>query len=184
MDSTPTLLHKVWLTNSRPDLTLISADIYDKTTVEVKDEIGSDHLPILIKIKKQEKSNVKRKTFWNYRKANWTEYARLADNAFSLIDVSKDSIDKISADICQAISATAKKTIPQGSIKKFKPFWNTELHTAIKDRRQARKAVQKNPSPENRKNYNKCSAKVRLLTHTGERNNWRNTCSQLDLNKN
>ena len=32
-------------------------------------------------------------------------------------------------------------------------------------------------------NYNKCTARVRLLTNSGKRNNWRKTCSQLDLNK-
>ena len=136
----------------------------------MKDEIGSDHLPILIKIKRQEKTNAKRKTFWNYRKANWNEYARVTDNGFSLIDVTIDSIDKISADICQAISAAAKSTIPQGSHKKFKPFWTPELHTAIKARRQARNAVQKNPSAENRKNNNKCTAKVRLSDKHWEKN--------------
>ena len=55
MDSTPTLLHKVWRTERRPDLTLISAEIYEKTTVEVKDNLGGDHLPLLIKIASQKK---------------------------------------------------------------------------------------------------------------------------------
>ena len=183
MDSTPTLLHKVWLTESRPDLTLISAEIYEKTTVEVKDNLGGDHLPLLIKIASQKKGDDKRKTFWNYRKANWSEYARIVDDEFNLIDVSKDPIDKISTDICQAISVAAKKTIPQGSYKKFKPFWDQDLHAAIKARNLARKAAQKNPSPENRKNYNKCTAKVRVLLNTGKRTKWRDTCSQLDLNK-
>ena len=149
----------------------------------MKDNLGGDHLPLLIKIASQKKSDAKRKTFWNYRKANWSEYARMADDEFNLIDVSKDPIDKISTDICQAISVAAKKTIPQGSYKKFKPFWDQELHAAIKARNLARKAAQKNPSPENRKNYNKCTAKVRVLLNTGKRTKWRDTCSQLDLNK-
>ena len=79
MNSTPTLLHRRHLTKSRPDLTIISADIYEQTTVEVKDDLGSDHRPNLIKIKTKKRPEVKRKTFWNYRKAKWLEYARATD---------------------------------------------------------------------------------------------------------
>ena len=68
MDSTPTLLHKRHLTTSRPDLTIISADIYEQTSVEVKDDLGSDHCPNLIKIKRKVQPEVKRKAFWNDRK--------------------------------------------------------------------------------------------------------------------
>ena len=52
MDSQPTLLHRRHLTASRPDLTILSADLLENTTVTVLDDIGSDHLPILTSIKK------------------------------------------------------------------------------------------------------------------------------------
>ena len=58
-----------------------------------------------------------------------------------------------------------------------------ELSTAVKARQQARKAVEKDPSATNRIIYNKCTAKVRLLSNTAKRKNWRETCSKLDLNK-
>ena len=183
-DSTPTLLHKRHLTTSRPDLTLFSADIYEQATVEVKDFIGSDHDPNLIKISRQKKAKVKRRTFWNYGKAKWDDYARTVDEGFSSIDVTNSPIDKVSSAICHAISEAAKKTIPQGSHKKYKPFWSKELKAAIKARQEARKAVKDNPTPENRTNYNKHTAKVRLLMNNGKRAKWRKTCSQLDLNKN
>ena len=48
-------------------------------------------------------------------------------------------IDRVSTDICQAISAAAKKTIPRGSVKKYKPFFSKELNTAIIARQHARK---------------------------------------------
>ena len=183
MDSAPTLLHKRHGTNSKPDLSIISADIYEQTTVEVMDGMGSDHDPLLIKIKKQKKSEAKRKTFWNYRKAQWLKYARATDEGFEKIDIANNNIDKVSTDICQAISTAAKQTIPRGSFKKYKPFWSQDLQTAINERQKARKAMKQNPSTENRINYNRCTAKVRLLTKTGKRTSWRETCSKLDLNK-
>ena len=51
-DSEPTLLHRRHLTASRPDLTILSADLLENTTVRVLDDIGSDHLPILTSIEK------------------------------------------------------------------------------------------------------------------------------------
>ena len=184
MESTPTLLHKRHLTTSRPDLTILSADIYEKSTIEVLDSIGSDHLPILTKLIRKNKPDSQRKTFWNYRKAKWNNYARIADEEFSKIDISNKPTDEVSTDICQAILTAAKKAIPQGSFKKYKPFWSKDLSAAINARKQARKAVAKDPNPKNRTNYNKYTAKVRNLTKSGKRMKWRNTCSKLDFNKN
>ena len=70
INSPPTLLHKRHLTWSRPDLTLISADVYKQVTVTVEERIGSDHSPIMIKIENLIKPENRRKTFWNFRRAN------------------------------------------------------------------------------------------------------------------
>ena len=49
--------------------------------------------------------------------------------------------------------------------------------------RKARKVVENNPTPANKTNYNKLTAKVRYLTRTGKRKRWHETCQQLDLNR-
>ena len=83
MNSIPTLLHRRHLTKSILDLSIISADIYEQTTVEVKDHLGSDHRPNLIKI----------------LKAKWLEYAGATDEGFDKISITNGSIDKVSKDI-------------------------------------------------------------------------------------
>ena len=124
MDSEPTLLHKRHNTTSRPDLTFVSADILERTTTRVLDDIGSDHKPTLITISNIEKPITKRRTFWNFRKADWKQYTSTVDVGMSQIDINATSIDQTSSMIVSTIMNAAEKSIPRGSVKKFKPYWN------------------------------------------------------------
>ena len=183
MNSAPTLLHKRHLTTSRPDLTLISADLYEQTTVTVERGINSDHQPNLIKIEKVVKPEHKRKPFWNFRRARWKDFECITDVEMNKLDIENLPIDQSSQEICNVILKAAQQTIPRGNRSKFKPFWTKELDEAVKERQNARKKAAKSPTPANRTAYNKWTAKVRLLTRTGKRTKWRTTCQELDLNK-
>ena len=55
--------------------------------------IGSDHRPNLNKSKRKKRPGLKRKTFWNYRKAKWLEYARATNEGFDKIDITNGTID-------------------------------------------------------------------------------------------
>ena len=107
----------------------------------------------------------------------------MTDSEISKLDLDTLPVDKASSDICSIILKAAKKTIPQGHRKKYKPFWTAELQTAVKARRKARKTVAKCPTPENKTEYNRLTARVRLLTRQGKRGKWVKTCENLDLNK-
>ena len=182
-ESEPTLLHKRHNTTSRPDLTFVSADIQERTSVRVLGDIGSDHKPTKIVIENCGKADTKRKTFLNFRKANWKDFSTNLDHDMSLIDTNGSDLDNISNSIVSAILKAASKAIPRGSVKKFKPYWNQELQETVTLRRKARKVVESSPTPANRTNYNKLTAKVRYLTRTGKRKRWHETCEQLDLNR-
>ena len=110
-------------------------------------------------------------------------YASDVDLGMSQIDTNDSTIDETSALIISSILKAAEKSIPRGSVKKFKPYWNKELEETVQERRKARKQVEKDRSPANKTNYNRLTAKVRYLTRTGKRSMWRDTCAQLDLNR-
>ena len=183
INSTPTLLHKRHLTTSRPDLSLVSADLYEQTTISVGEDLDSDHLPIIIKIEKLVKSETKRRPFWSFKRANWDSFACITDAEMSKLDLDTLSVDQASSEMCSIILKAAKKTVPQGSRKKYKPYWTADLQEAVKARRKARKLAAKFPTPANRADFNKQTARVRLLTRTGKRSKWIKTCEDLDLNK-
>ena len=183
MNSTPTLLHRRHLTTSRPDLIVVSADLYEQITVRVGEDIDSDHSPVLIKINKLVKPEIKRRPFWSFKRADWDSFACITDTEMGKLDLDALSVDQASSEICSIILKAAKKTVPQGHRKKYKPYWNAELQQAVKARRKAKKKATKSPTPENKTEFNKHTAKVRLLTRQGKRGKWIKTCEDLDLNK-
>ena len=180
--SEATLLHRRTGTTSRPDLTMISADLVESCQVKVMEDIGSDHKPILITINHPSKRKPKRKTLWNFRKAKWTQYKSLTDESLAGLNTS-DDIDATYTGITKALMTAAKKTVPRGNRKRFSPFWNREIEAAVKERRKARREVEKRPTRENKTFHNKKTAQVKQLIKAGKKNHWTETCRKLDLRK-
>ncbi|GFR67525.1 RNA-directed DNA polymerase from mobile element jockey [Elysia marginata] len=71
-DSPPTLLHRAHNTLSRLYLTILSSDLHHKHNIQMLDDIGSDHLPILTTLHQPCSRKFERKTRWNFKKANWS----------------------------------------------------------------------------------------------------------------
>ena len=122
-DTPPTHFHRVHKTMNRPDLTLVSADLMAKTSLEVKDGIGSsDHLPIVIKIETTAKSKFKRWTRWNFKRAQWDKYKSTTDRLLGEIDLDDQDIDGLNKKVTDAIITAAEQCIPRGCRVKYKPF--------------------------------------------------------------
>ena len=137
----------------------------------------------MIKIENLVKPETKRKTLWNFRRANWTKYACITDAELAKIDIENQPIDTSFKEICSCMLKAAKESVPRGNFKKDKPFWNKDIQKAVQARRKARRMATNYPTPENRAEYNRQTARVRLLTRTGRRDRWRNVCQNLDLHK-
>ena len=178
----PTLQHKVHKTLHRPDLTLVTGDLLNKYDYEVIDGIGdSDHRPMITKISLPHKKISKRQTRWNFQKASWEIYKETSNKLLSEIDMTADDSGKIYEAISSSILKAASISIPKGCRQKFKPFWNDELETAVNAREKARCRKEKNPSIPNRIAYNRATAQVKRLINSSKRDNFRSTCSNLDL---
>ncbi|CAL1535307.1 unnamed protein product [Lymnaea stagnalis] len=82
VETPPTCIHTSNGRESRPDLTIISSDLRHKSTLNVLKDIGSDHLPILIKIGKNDVlAKSSRPNTWRYQSANWTKFASLTNSS-------------------------------------------------------------------------------------------------------
>ena len=75
-----------------------------------------------------------------------------------------------------------RKLFHKATVKKFKAFWTSEISDAVKQRQKARKTAEKDPSTQNKREYNKLTAKVRHLTKSAKQEAWKNNCKKLDLN--
>ena len=181
--SKPTLLHKAHGTLHRPDLTLVSADIHKICNVEVLKDIGSDHLPILTSFDMGKQPKSRRRSRWNFRKADWQRFRRELDSDLDIPFM--DTLDENEANeyVTKAILKAAKSAIPRGSVKNYSPFWNEDLEKSVSDRQTARKAYEENKTVENRCKYNKAVAETKLLTKQLKKQAWTEKCEELNMHK-
>ncbi|GFV84113.1 teneurin-m [Trichonephila clavipes] len=57
----------------------VSSDIFPFCKWTVLQDIGSDHLPILVELKWKQLTQLVKKNFWNFKKANWEKYRDTVD---------------------------------------------------------------------------------------------------------
>ena len=77
----------------------------------------------------------------------------------------------------------AGSSIPRGSNKKYKPFWNQDIEQAIKERQKSRENYMKDNTPENRTKYHKISAETKLLINNSKKKAWTDKCEGLNLHE-
>ena len=169
------------MTLHRPDLTILSADLENICQVEVLDDIGSDHRPILISIVTTGKYTTNRRTRWNFRKADWSSYRDLSDQLLSNIE--EEDTEKYNEAFVAAVLKASAQCIPRGSVKHYKPFWTPTLEKAVKHRNLARETLEADGAPGNRTAYQKACAKVKLAVKTEKKQKWQNTTADLNLDQ-
>ena len=90
-------------------------------------------------------------------------------------------MDSICKEVNSAIIKAASLTIPKGCRKKYSPFWNDNLETAVQAKEKARQKLENDPSVPNKIAYNRKAAAVRRLAITSKRSKFQNTCNDLNL---
>ena len=182
-NSVPTLMHKVSKTLSRPDLTMVSSDLDVLCTV--LPDMGSDHKPILINIQQVQPQQQQKTPRWNFKKANWKEYTASTEEEFKNLDLDGETQpDNLEKKIVGTILDSAKRHIPRGYQRKFKPFWNSEVDEVVTKRQQARESLEKDPSVSNKIAFKKATAKAHQTISQAKTKKWQNTVSNMDLRKN
>ena len=130
----------------------------------------------------QEKSHDPKKTAWNYKKANWSQYSKKTDERYTKLKTT-DTTEKFYHGILAATLNSAKDCIPRGRRHKYKQQWSPDLAEAVSQRRKARATTEAKSSATNKTNFNRLTAKVKYLTKKGKTNAFKEKCSQLDMKK-
>ena len=78
-----------------PDITTISSSLYNRTTCKTIHALNSDHLPILLTIQTDNKHTLQqnRRSYTNYRKADWDKFTQDTEDAFTAIQPPTDIHD-------------------------------------------------------------------------------------------
>ena len=84
--NTPTRVPNTTLQQtSSPDITTVSNTLYNRTSWTTQHALSSDHLPIIttINIRHDYRLQQNRRTFTNYKKADWTQFTEATESAFA-----------------------------------------------------------------------------------------------------
>ena len=99
--------------------------------------MGSDHRPMLTTISQQGKVyQHQQRARWNF---NWAAYKLATEEKFSKIICNNQmSVNDLEKQFTSIIVSSSKKHIPRGINKKYKPFWNPDIQSAVTTQQQAR----------------------------------------------
>lgn len=79
-DGTPTHFSYSFNTKEALDISIVSSDISPGCRWTVLENLGSDHLPVLIELKKRQLVTTSREKQWIFKKADWQLFAESVDN--------------------------------------------------------------------------------------------------------
>ena len=181
-ESAPTLLHNSLGTESRPDITLISANLLQSAEFQVLKDVRSDHLPVLTSfaIGRGKKAKYK-KGVWNLRKSEWAKYAAETDRLTSEIDISEGDVNSANEALTSCILEAANSTCQRNSDWKYRQFWDAQIECKIQERRKARKIAARTRKAADRVRYNRLTAEVKVLSKRARTRKWHDTCQGINL---
>ncbi|KAK3760362.1 hypothetical protein RRG08_030623 [Elysia crispata] len=181
----PTYYSRSWLTTSTPDLAFATEEIALKTSRKVEDQLGgSDHRPITLTIDKlTQRRETPSFTRWNYKKANWDLFQLATNEMSQAINARSHKVDRTARYITEAILTAAKKTIPRGARKNYRPFWTDELEKLEDEVNKVRKDAEENPNINNNIKLKETTARLRRETISTQRKGWQEKTASLNLEK-
>ena len=189
-DDPPTFYSRTWRTTSTPDLAFATDDLHGIAKREVNDQLGgSDHRPVVISIQRQFDSNFTRlPPSWNYKKANWDLFKLEADQKMSTEmsseSISHHDINKNAKAFNQIVLEAARKAIPRGRRRNFKPYWTPELNQLEEKLNEARDKMESVPTDENVATHNRAKAIFIKEKTQAARRSWHDKTASLNTEKN
>ena len=182
---TPTLLHRSSGSRSSPDISFAPSTLALSCSWEVLQDLGSDHLPILLSIPLSPvyRPNERPPSF-NFQKARWDGFASYFDSHCpSTEEYSSLSFSSAAALFTSLALNAAKSSIPFGRIKRHpKAWWSAEVEEAVSERRKAFAAAHR--SDEDRQAYISASRRASSVIAKAKAEAWQTTCSFLSPRSN
>jgi len=161
-----------------PDLTAIPGTLAPSTVWLTGDDIGSDHLPIILSIQEMQVP-VKRETKWAFKKARWDTFTSVLDD--ELCDMTKsEDINTAVDNLTKAIFSALNASVPRGCRSKAYFWWCDEVEVAVSARRKALKVMQQDNSALHRQQYHMACEEANRVIAECKREAWREYCNKLN----
>ena len=180
---TPTLLHRSSNSRSSPDISFAPSSIALSCSWEVLQDLGFDHLPILLSIPLSPayRTNERLPSF-NFQKARWDRFASYFDSHCPSAE-EYSSLSSAAALFTSLTLNAVKSSIPFGRIKRYpKAWWFPEVQKAVSERRKA--FADAHRSDKNRQAYISASRRASSVIANAKAEAWQTTCSSLSPKSN
>ena len=180
---TPTLLHRSSGSRSSPDISFSPSTLAFSCSWEVLQDLGSDHLPILLSIPLSPVfRHNERPPFFNFQKARWDDFASYFDSHCpSAEEYSSLSLSSAAALFTSLDAATS--SIPFSRIKRPpKAWWSAEVEQAVSERCKAFATAHR--SDEDRQAYISASQRASSVIAKAKTEAWQTTCTSLSPKSN
>ena len=182
---TPTLLHRSSGSRSSPDISFAPSTLAFSCSWEVLQDLGSDHLPILLSIPLSPVFHPnERPPSFNFQKARWDGFASYFDSHCpSAEEYSSLSLSSAAALFTSLAMNAAKSSIPFGRVKRPpKAWWSAEVEEAVGERRRAFATAHR--SDEDRQAYISASRRASSVIAKAKAEAWQTTCTSLSPKSN
>ena len=165
-----------------PDVSIHHINWTNMLNWQVGLPIGSDHLPLRFCVPIAVKTPATRKTFWNFKKADWKLFGDVINGKIENWNCESCNAHELQKGLTEIIIQAAKQSIPLGSKKKFKPWWSKKCEEAIAVRENLRKDADKDEH--HRKNFIKACQNCSTTINEAKREELNKFMSQLSLRTN
>ncbi|GFU80229.1 RNA-directed DNA polymerase from mobile element jockey [Trichonephila clavipes] len=123
------------------DLTFISPGLFPYCSWRVLDNIGSDHLPILVEIDLKVNCTGVKNLHWNFKKVDWSLFENISNNLISQGPIS-DNLGNKGSHFKHSIFTAAKSSIPKPSNEETNPVISDNGHVSVDAREEAEALAQ------------------------------------------
>ncbi|GFV84671.1 RNA-directed DNA polymerase from mobile element jockey [Trichonephila clavipes] len=165
------------------DLTFVSAGLFPYSSWRVLDNIGTDHLPILVEVDLKVNCTAVKNLDWNFKKTYWSLFEIISNNLISQEPIS-DNLEKEWSHVKHSIFTAAKSGIPRGESKQTLTFFahNSDLiKPLISQRMELLKVITQNGGLDKKSELNKLNAEIiKKIYVQVKRSNWQNLCEKLN----
>ena len=146
--NTPTRVPNTTLQQtSSPDITTVSNTLYNRTSWTTQHALSSDHLPIIttINIRHDYRLQQNRRTFTNYKKADWTQFTEDTESACAQTTI-PTSIHTANIIFTNIILMADKQNIPKGKMHSNCRLMPEDIVCKITQRKNIRRASTCDPA--------------------------------------
>jgi len=152
------------------------------------DTLGSDHLPVIIKLNEPAIVEEVAIPQWSYSRADWDNY-KAACRSLLTSDIIDDDVvasrDRVVTAIIEAAESSIPVTKPTvNPLRKSVPFWTDECTQAVRRRNKAKNKMQRTRDLDDQQMYYRLRGVAQYTIKEAEKQYWRDYCSTLDKTSN